>query len=147
MEENDIEKVLDELNHVRPEILNPEAKRLFDAIMKIADERDMYKTKYQNELDEGLKMSEFMVEQRKRIEELERQTKIKDAYNKLLVDIGFDYDGCEEAESLKSVIDDLVDLAKKAIENNDTYGIYGLVGGKTLNILFEEVNNERSEQN
>ena len=55
MEEKDIEKILDELNQVRPEVLNPEAKRLFDAIMQIADERDMYK----------------------------RQVAIKDGYNKM----------------------------------------------------------------
>ena len=33
-------KVLDELKEVRPEKLTGEAKRLFEAIMKIADERD-----------------------------------------------------------------------------------------------------------
>lgn len=36
-------KVLDELQGVRPEMLNGEAKRLFEAIMKIADERDELK--------------------------------------------------------------------------------------------------------
>ena len=37
------QKVLDELQEVRPEKLNNEAKRLFEAIMKIADERDELK--------------------------------------------------------------------------------------------------------
>ena len=37
------QKVLDELQGVRPEKLNGEAKRLFEAIMKIADERDNLK--------------------------------------------------------------------------------------------------------
>lgn len=37
------QKVLDELQGVRPEKLNGEAKRLFEAIMKIADERDELK--------------------------------------------------------------------------------------------------------
>lgn len=36
----DVQKVLDELKEVRPEKLTGEAKRLFEAIMKIADERD-----------------------------------------------------------------------------------------------------------
>ena len=40
MTEEQAEKVLEELNSVRPEMLNGEAKRLFEAIMKIADERD-----------------------------------------------------------------------------------------------------------
>lgn len=37
------QKVLDELQGVRPEKLNDKAKRLFEAIMKIADERDKLK--------------------------------------------------------------------------------------------------------
>ena len=37
------QKVLDELQGVRPEKLNGEAKRLFEAIMKIADKRDNLK--------------------------------------------------------------------------------------------------------
>lgn len=37
------QKVLNELQGVRPEKLNGEAKRLFEAIMKIADERDELK--------------------------------------------------------------------------------------------------------
>ena len=40
MTKEQTEKVLEELNSVRPEMLNGEAKRLFEAIMKIADERD-----------------------------------------------------------------------------------------------------------
>ena len=34
------QKVLDELNEIKPEQLEGNAKRLFEAIMKIADERD-----------------------------------------------------------------------------------------------------------
>ena len=34
------QKVLDELNTVRIEVLNDKAKRLFEAIMKIADIKD-----------------------------------------------------------------------------------------------------------
>ena len=52
------QKVLDELNTVRIEVLNDEAKRLFEAIMKIADERDKIEQEYdrdthilQNQLD------------------------------------------------------------------------------------------------
>lgn len=52
------QKVLDELQGVRPEKLNGEAKRLFEAIMKIAYERDKIEQEYdrdthilQNQLD------------------------------------------------------------------------------------------------
>lgn len=39
---DEIKEVLEELQTVRPEMLNENAKRLFDAIMTIADERDKY---------------------------------------------------------------------------------------------------------
>ena len=58
MTEKEAQQVLDELNTVRIEVLNDEAKRLFEAIMKIADERDKIKQEYdrdthilQNQLD------------------------------------------------------------------------------------------------
>ena len=40
MSNEECEKVLEELEEVRPEKLNDKAKRLFEAIMKIADSRD-----------------------------------------------------------------------------------------------------------
>lgn len=40
MTNEEAEKVLNELEEVRPEVLNDEAKRLFEAIMKIADRKD-----------------------------------------------------------------------------------------------------------
>lgn len=46
MTTEEAQKVLDELDNVRPELLNDDAKRLFEAIMRIADERDYYKTRY-----------------------------------------------------------------------------------------------------
>lgn len=57
------QKVLDELQGVRPEKLTGEAKRLFDAIMLIADGRD----KAYKELEEKDKI----------IEELTKKIKIK----------------------------------------------------------------------
>lgn len=43
MRNEEAQKVLNELQRVRPEMLNGEAKRLFEAIMKIADQRDELK--------------------------------------------------------------------------------------------------------
>ena len=40
MSEVEIQDILEELHLVRPEILSPKAKKLFEAIMDIADERD-----------------------------------------------------------------------------------------------------------
>lgn len=45
MTNEEAQKALKELEEVRPEKLNDEAKRLFEAIMKIADERDLLKEK------------------------------------------------------------------------------------------------------
>lgn len=47
MNTEEAQKVLDEMQGVRPEMLNAQGKRLFEAIMKIADERDFYKTRYE----------------------------------------------------------------------------------------------------
>ena len=43
MTNEEANKVLEEMNEVRPEELNDKTKRLFEAIMKIADERDSVK--------------------------------------------------------------------------------------------------------
>ena len=40
MNKEEIKDILEELHLVRPEILKPKAKKLFEAIMSIADERD-----------------------------------------------------------------------------------------------------------
>ena len=41
MNKEEIDKILEELNTVNPSHLNDEALRLFNAIMSIADERDL----------------------------------------------------------------------------------------------------------
>lgn len=59
MTEKEAQKVLDELNTVRIEVLNDEAKRLFEAIMKIADERD----KLQKIVEQKNKIIDSMAEE------------------------------------------------------------------------------------
>ena len=59
MTREEAQKVLDELNTVRIEVLNDKAKRLFEAIMKIADERD----KLREELDLKDKIIDLMAEE------------------------------------------------------------------------------------
>jgi hypothetical protein len=78
----------------------------------------------------------------KRIEELERQVKIKDEYCQLLIDIGIDYDGYREAKSLMGLIDELMSYARYAIDNDDKRAIYDSCrGGEWIktNILHEKV--------
>ena len=47
MSKEEIEDILEELHLVRPEILAPKAKKLFEAIMSIADERDKFQQENQ----------------------------------------------------------------------------------------------------
>ena len=55
---------------------------------------------------------------------LDEQIKLKNAYCQLIVDLGFDYDGYNSVESLKSLIDELVNYAQKAIDNDNKTAIY-----------------------
>lgn len=74
-----------------------------------------------------------------RIKELERQIKIKDAYCNLIYMIGVDYDGFNSIGSLKSLVDELVAYAKRAVKNDDKYIVAESLNDKCYNILYEEV--------
>lgn len=72
--------------------------------------------------------------------DLQRQVEIKNAYLQLIVDLGFDYDGRETTEDLKSLIDELCAYARMAINNDDKTAIY--ISGKDNiedNILMERI--------
>lgn len=51
--ENELIEILKEMDKKRVEELEPNSRKLFDSIMKIADERDKYKSLYQNEKDKN----------------------------------------------------------------------------------------------
>ena len=72
---------------------------------------------------------------------LDEQIKLKNAYCQLIVDLGFDYDGYNSVESLKSLIDELVGYAQKAIDNDDKTAIYVDEDGHEQNILLEDIKN------
>lgn len=83
------QKVLDELNTVRIEVLNDEAKRLFEAIMNIADERDKIKQEYdrdthilQNQLDlanaKKIEKDKIIEQQKEQIDYLRRSCERKE---------------------------------------------------------------------
>lgn len=56
--------------------------------------------------------------------DIERTLKIKNEYFHLIHDIGYDYDGCNDVESLKDLVDELVDLAVKGLKNDTKSVIY-----------------------
>lgn len=70
--------------------------------------------------------------------DLHREIKIKDAYLGLIADLGYDYDGYETVEGLKSLIDELVELAVKGM-NNDDESVMSFGDGKLYNILGEKI--------
>lgn len=75
------QKVLEELNNVRPELLNDEAKRLFEAIMTIVEERD--ELKKENELaKEALKEQCDIVDERNQLLKENKELKTQREYYK-----------------------------------------------------------------
>lgn len=70
---------------------------------------------------------------------LKKQIEIKNSYLDLIYMIGCDYDGCNNAEDLKELIDELIDLAIKG-KYNDTNSVIFM---DNLNILGEEIKNRR----
>ena len=53
IKEEGLIKILREMDKKRVEELDKNTKKVFDAIMKIADERDKYKSLYENEKDKN----------------------------------------------------------------------------------------------
>lgn len=80
------------------------------------------------------------------IKTLKRQIDIKDRYCDMIWCLGVDYDGYETPEGLKSLIDELVALAKRAVKNDDKYAMYEGCENKFYNILDEEVPAPKEEE-
>ena len=80
------------------------------------------------------------------IRDLERQIRIKDNYCDMIWCLGVDYDGYETPEGLKSLIDELVALAERAVKNDDKYAMYEGCSDKYYNILNEEVPAPKEEE-
>lgn len=78
--------------------------------------------------------------------EMERQIRIMEKYFELICDLGYDYDGCNTVEGLKSLIDELVRLASLGRVANDTEVIYSTLedeegNEEKYNILHEKIDN------
>ena len=90
--------------------------------------------------------------ERKQLKLAKRQIKIKDEYLKLILFTAVGYDGMTTKKGLKSLIDQLVDYAYLALNNDDKTVIYGgkikgengkeLNLGTPTNILLEEIKEE-----
>lgn len=85
--------------------------------LDIVNER---KKKQINELENKiLKYDEIIAKLEEQNTLKDRQLKIKQEYLKIIYALGVDYDGLEKADSLKGLIDNLVEYAKLAIKNDD----------------------------
>ena len=77
---------------------------------------------------------------------LKRQLKIKDKYLENMWFIASDYDGYETPESLKSLIDELMTMCRRASKNDDKWAAFQGGNGKYFNILYEEVPAPKEEE-
>lgn len=131
MTEKEAQKVLDELNTVRIEVLNDEAKRLFEAIMKIADERDRLKAKNKELEEENKKLKANHIITHNKVSD-EEKAKIFDVIDNS-IDTYFekskpyweqimtkDKMSLEEAET---IINDMYQDRNKILENNNVIDI------------------------
>jgi len=68
----------------------------------------------------------------------EEMVKVMEKYFELIIDLGFDYDGLSQVDSLKWLIDELVHYAKLGRVCNTTEAIYE-IENKKFNILHKEI--------
>jgi len=69
---------------------------------------------------------------------LKRTRDIMQEYLKLIIDIAYDYDGCNTVQGLKSIIDEIVRYAIAGKDMDDSVVVYA-DGDKDYNILNEEL--------
>ena len=84
------------------------------------------------ELEENYIPKSLVRENIKELEKKDREIQIKNNYLDLIWQIGYDYDGLNKVESLKELIDELVDYAIKAKKNDDKSVIYEGNRGKEI---------------
>ena len=92
MTEKEAQKVLNEMQGVRPELLDNEAKKLFEAIMSIVDEKDELKKhnddllrKLRNRIKEVKKLKKYSL-YKKEFSKLNKQLQNKDKIINLMLD-------------------------------------------------------------
>lgn len=71
---------------------------------------------------------------------------IMEKYFERIVSIGYDYDGYNDSDNLKKIIDELVWLARLGRVSNTTEVMYEDGNGKKYNILHEEIKGEENER-
>ena len=85
------------------------------------------------------KLMRRLEKRQEKVDKLERENKIIKKYLQLIIDLGFDYDGFNESEDLKKLIDELVRYAVLGRDVNDKEIMYVNDNDK-YNILMEKIN-------
>lgn len=76
-----------------------------------------------------------------KLEEKDKEIDIMKKYFQMIIDLGYDYDGFNNVEDLKDLIDDLCIYANLGKECNTTETIY-VNGNKKYNILDKELGDD-----
>lgn len=118
--------ILKEVDHIEYAL-----KYFIDRTNQLERDLEHYKEAYENRVNEFIKT--------------DRELKIKNEYFQLIHDIGYDYDGLEKPESLKQLIDELIDLANKGYKSDDKSVIYTAANGTSQNILFETIEGDKND--
>ena len=116
-------------------------QRCIDNYERYADNYISLEIEYANEKEKEIeveRLNNIIKEKNKQIDWLNDLIKISEKYFELITDLGYDHDGLNSVESLKSLIDELVKYAKLGRAYNTTKVIYEN-NGKKYNILHEEV--------
>jgi len=123
-------------------IMNKE-ELIDECVRYIADDvwkKDVLTYKEQDEYKEYLNtiIETITKEKDKKIEKLNKQVQIMEKYFELIIDLGYDYDGFNNVEDLKGLIDTLCKYASLGRACNTTESIY-VNRDKHYNILNEEL--------
>lgn len=111
-------EMFEEMTKLKPSELKEETRDLFNTIMRVIDER------------------EDLFEENK---EYSRNLKIKDAYLQLIIDLAWNYDGFNDINGLKGLIEELSEYAKMALKNDDKTPFYIGSNEENFNILDETI--------
>lgn len=128
------------------EIRLDQTKKVFEALADfINDESGSYRYliydklgfKHEDyaELISGLTITNAIV----KLEDLQREIEIKNAYLNLIYGIIFDYDGFNTVEGLKGLIDETTIFVDRALNSDDKKPIYRDGNENDFNILHEKI--------
>lgn len=89
--------------------------------------------------NEKIRCKEKIQKLEKENQVLKREKEIMQKYLEFIIDLGYDYDGYNDIDNLKLLIDELCAYAKSAKDLDDKQSIYIDGQNKKYNILHEEV--------